>query len=287
MYLMTRDDFLQEGDGVFFRDPGKLQPDGRRLLAEVGGEEITSIEIVRTPLSSFTRGFLNVISLGQFDKISQKFYDQMFHLSLWINGKYNLEKNEVVYFNRKNPREANSQVKVVSKIPQGLTIQELIDNTIKRMGPQNFSEYDAEKLNCQNFLINVLDGSNIGDSADRNFIFQDATKIFKELPEYAKVLGKASTNLGAIFNRLIKGEGYVEDQEGYGIFGDPVDWLASEANYVAKSIGNLGRNSRIDLKKEVEKYQKGGCDCEMKGYGSDLYGGELYNFQLPRCNVKF
>lgn len=201
----------QQGEGILMRDPGKLQPAGRKLLEQVGNEEIKTIDIVRTPLSSFTRGFLNVISLGQFDKISKKYYDEMFHLSLWINGKYNLEKNEVVNFNTTNPRKSNSQVKSVSVIPAGITIQQLIDNTIKRMGPENFSNYDAERLNCQNFLLNVLAGSGIGDKADQDFIFQDATQIFKELPEYSKVLGKVSVKLGAIFNRLLYGEG---DQEG-------------------------------------------------------------------------
>ena len=214
-----KQEIIQEGDGLFVREAGVLQPSARKLLesknidgVSVGDEEIKTLQIVRTPLSNFTKGFLNTISLGRFDKISKKYYDEMFHLSLWINGKYNLEKNEVVYFNTKNPILNNSQVKEVKNIPTGLTIQQLIDNTRKRMGPENFSNYDAEKLNCQNFLINVLDGSNIGDKADEDFIFQDATKIFKELPEYAKVLGKASIKIGAIFNRLIYGEGVLEKE---------------------------------------------------------------------------
>ena len=206
----------QYGNGIFTREPGVLQPSARKLLEQVGGEEIKTLQIVRTPLSSFTKGFLNAISLGQFEKISKKYYDQMFHLSLWINDKYNLEKNEVVYFNRENPILNNSQVKDVKNIPAGLTIQQLIDNAKKRMGPENFSNYDAEKLNCQNFLINVLDGSDAGDKEDGDFIFQDATKIFKELPEFAKVLGKASVKLGSIFNRLIYGEGMGECMCGYG-----------------------------------------------------------------------
>lgn len=206
----------QLGQGILMRDPGKLQPAGRQLLEQFGNEEIKTIDIVRTPLSSFTRGFLNVISLGQFDKITKKYYDEMFHLSLWINGKYNLEKNEVVNFNRTNPRKSNSQVKSISasNIPAGITLQSLIDNTIARMGPENFSNYDAEKLNCQNFLLNVLSANGIGDKSDQDFIFQDATQIFKELPEFSKVLGRVSVKLGAIFNRLLYGEGYGRQQDG-------------------------------------------------------------------------
>jgi hypothetical protein len=197
----------QEGEGVFFRDPGRLPPSARKLLEQVGNEPITSIEIVRTPLSSFTRGFLNLISLGQFDKISRKSYDQIFHLSLWINNKYNLEKNEVIAFNQKNPKEAKSELKSVSNIPQGLTFNQLFDNTLKRMGPEKFSSYDAESNNCQDFLLNIFQANNIGDQTDIAFIKQDTKEIFEKLPEFSKVLGKAATNLGAIFNRLMQGEG--------------------------------------------------------------------------------
>lgn len=245
-----------QGNGIFKREPGKLQPDSRKLLESIGGEEVKTLQIVRTPLSSFTKGFLNTISLGQFEKISKKYYDQMFHLSLWINDKYNLEKNEVVYFNKQNPKKSNSQVRDVKNIPAGITIQQLIDNTIKRMGPENFSNYDAEKLNCQNFLINVLDASDIGDKADGDFIFQDASKIFKELPEFAKVLGKASVNLGAIFNRLIKGEG----QAGYGACGKP--------------MGECDCKPDEHYHPEHEKAGKNGC---MKNH---LMGQGLLDFLL-------
>ena len=245
-----KQEIIQEGDGLFVREAGVLQPSARKLLestnsdgVSVGNEEIKTLEIVRTPLSSFTKVFLNTISLGQFDKISKKYYDEMFHLSLWINGKYNFEKNEVVYFNTKNPILNNSQVKNVENIPTGLTIQQLIDNTRKRMGRENFSNYDGEKLNCQNFLINVLNGSNIGDKGDEDFIFQDATKIFKELPEYAKVLGKASVKLGAIFNRLIYGEG--------------VQFMEKNPNYTSPTLQQSQQRFINDMSSLKKYYGKG------------------------------
>ena len=197
----------KNGEGILTRDPGLLQPKARKLLEDIGDEEVKKIEIVRTPLSSFTKGFLNAISLGQFEKISKKYYDEMFHLAIWINDKYKLEKNEVVIFDKDTPIKNNSQVKNVSNIPSRLTINQMIDKTRSRMTSENFSNYDAEKLNCQNFLINVFDANDIGNKEDRDFIFQDATKIFKELPEFSKVLGKVSVKLGAIFDRLMKGNG--------------------------------------------------------------------------------
>ena len=113
----------QQGDGLLERDPTLLPPDGRKLLEQIANEEIKSIKIVRTPLSSFTKNFLNIISLGQFEKISKTFYDDIFHLSIWINDKYNLEKNDVIAFNQKNPMEQKSEIKRVSNIPIGITFQ--------------------------------------------------------------------------------------------------------------------------------------------------------------------
>jgi hypothetical protein len=75
------------------------------------------------------------------------------------------------------------------------------------MGPEKFSSYDAQTNNCQDFLLNIFQGNNIGDQSDLTFIKQDTKEIFEKLPEFSKVLGKAATNLGAIFDRLIQGEG--------------------------------------------------------------------------------
>lgn len=196
----------QQGDGLLERDPTILPPDGRRLLEQIGNEEIKSIKIVRTPLSSFSKGFLNLITLGQFDKISKQYYDKIFHLSLWINDKYNLEKNEVIAFNKKNPIEQNSEVKQVNNIPTGLTFQTLIDKTKARM-ESKFGVYDAETNNCQDFLMNIFQANGIGDQSDYTFIKQDTKEIFSKLPAFSKALGQASTSIAAIFNRLMFGNG--------------------------------------------------------------------------------
>lgn len=199
----------QQGEGLLERDPTILPPDGRRLLEQIGNEEIKSIKIVRTPLSTFTKNFLNIISLGQFEKISKTYYDKIFHLSIWINDKYNLEKNDVIAFNQKNPIEQNSEIKQVQVIPAGLTFQTLFDKTRSKMG-NKFGPYNAESNNCQDFITNIFKSNNIGDESDLTFIKQDTKEIFSKLPEFSKVLGNLATKAGAIFNRLLKGEGHMD-----------------------------------------------------------------------------
>lgn len=257
----------QEGEGVFMRDPTILPPSARKLLEQIGNEPITSIEIVRTPLSSFTRGFLNTISLGQFDKISKKYYDQIFHLSLWINGKYNLEKNEVIQFNQKNPKEAKSEVKSVTNIPQGLTFQTLIDKTKARMG-SNFGPYDAQSNNCQDFLINIFQANGIGDQSDFAFIKQDTKEIFSRLPEFSKVLGKVATNLGAIFNRLLYGEGLIGGaMEDIDQIEKDLDKLRARSFFLNTNIPRIERDierSTKYLQNSNNKFDRDRIDTELK-----------------------
>jgi hypothetical protein len=194
------------GKGLLLRDPGKLPPSARKQLEKVGDEKITKIVAVRTPLTSTTKAFLNIISLGQFEKISKKYFDDLFHLAFWINDKYNLEKNEVISFGTKNPIKSNSQTKTIS-VGKDITFNELMEKTRRYMGDNNFTAYDAQTTNCQNFLNSILTANGIGSAEDKAWIKQDTDKVFKEVPTFAKVLGNLATTAGAAVNRLIEGEG--------------------------------------------------------------------------------
>jgi len=275
----------QVGEGFLLRNEGTLPPDVRKMLEQIGNEEIKSIKIVRTPLSSFTKGFLNVISLGQFDKISRQYYDNIFHLSMWINGSYNLEKNAVISLSRKSPIESNSEVKDVTNIPSGLTIQTLLDKTKQRMGSANYTNYDADKNNCQNFLLNILEANKIGDESDRTFTKQNTKEIFEKLPAFSKVLGNLATKAGAVWDRLLKGEGSQTGGEGHD--GDEcqcgegfLDFLRTdkqkEASKKKLQDYTLGYLTRQGDTAALEAYKK------QQGLGSDLY-----NYQLHPAKCKF
>ena len=208
-----------DGNGLLLRDPGKLPPSARKQLEQVGNEKVTKIVAVRTPLSSTTKAFLNIISLGQFEKISKKYFDDLFHLAFWINDKYNLEKNEVISFGTKNPIKSNSETQTIT-VNKSLTFNELMENTRKYMGDNNFTSYNAEKNNCQNFLLGILNGNGLGTDAEKKWIKQDTEQVFKEVPTFAKVLGNLATTAGAVVDRLVQGEGrprrlYITDDGKY------------------------------------------------------------------------
>ena len=171
-------------------------------------EKINKIEIVRTPLSSTVKLFANIISLGQFDKLIKKYsFDKLFHLSLYINGKYTLEKNAVIEFYKHNPVKSNSEVLDILIGNNNINIGKLIENTKKKMGDFKFTNYNPDTNNCQHFLLNILSANNIGNSDDVKFIKQDTEKVFNELPTFSNILGNLAVTAGAINDRLQYGEG--------------------------------------------------------------------------------
>ena len=196
----------KKGSGFFTRDAGRYPPQVRSILSKIGDDHITSITLVKTPLDMVAKSFSSVISLGKFSKISKKYYDDIYHVSMWINGKYNLEKLSVVSLTENNPIQTNSLTLDIQLSNNNLTFNKLLENTRNYMGNENFSNYDPETNNCQVFLLGVLNGNSIGNQFDRTWIKQDTQEIFDQMPSFSKTLGRLGTKLGAVGNRLMYGE---------------------------------------------------------------------------------
>jgi len=107
-----------------------------------------------------------------------------------------LEKNARINMDVKTSpvNRPNSEIKIVEQVPQNITVQQLMDNTRRRMGNQ-FFQYDAVVNNCQDFLLNVLQANGLGNQTDYAFIKQDTEKLFKGLPILKKV-AHAVTEIG-------------------------------------------------------------------------------------------
>ena len=212
-----------EGAGIFdyfkkgieriapLRKEGILPPNARALLEKIKDETINSIVVVRTPIHSMISKALNVISLGKFNELVKRLgYDKLFHLSLFINGKYIFHKIEVPTLEQANPVKSNSEVMPV-QITRTLNIGKFIDTTRQYMGDAKFSNYNAATNNCQVFITSALQANGLlTDKASneiRLFINQNAEDIFKQLPQYVGKITDVITDIGARANRLIQGEG--------------------------------------------------------------------------------
>ena len=197
------------------RKPGVLEPSARKLLEKVGNEKITSIDLVRSPIPG--AGFLK--RLGFYKKVlGELYYDDLFHLAIVINDKYDLEKDWVVRFKPKRVRTKKEVFSVPLPTGYDTSIAEFIDNTRRAMGNRKFSEYNVVTNNCQNFVSNALKANKIMTPEARKFARQNINELFNKLPTWATKLASAATNTRgpvslARFNRLIRGEGMEGEDE--------------------------------------------------------------------------
>jgi chorismate mutase len=197
----------QEGSGFILRDPTLNPPPVRNLLNSIGQEKVSSITLIRTPLSKATKILLNIASFGQLQqKMKDIGIDELFHLSMLINGQYELEKNEVIKM-RVNPNAIKSNSQTLDVPVSGdITIQQLMDNTQKQMG-QNYGSYDAKTNNCSVFLSNVLSSNGLSNENTNIFVNQKTDELFNAFPSLSKKIVDLGTTAGAVVERQISGEG--------------------------------------------------------------------------------
>ena len=84
------------------------------MLKAHGNKIITSIIIVRSPISNILYQTLNHITLGQLDeRLNDYNYNQLFHLKVIINNKYSIEKESTIKFTLNNHIESHSETREV------------------------------------------------------------------------------------------------------------------------------------------------------------------------------
>lgn len=190
------------------REAGALPKAVTDLIGKIDGidEKIERMLVVRTPVSEFVGKLLQVASMGKYrDAVANSPYDEMFHLSLLINGRYNLEKNEVISLTDTGPSVVTKRSDFMAvKIPEGarLSFAALLDGARDKMGPGAFSDYDAVSNNCQDFILAVLEGNGLAYPHLVSFLKQDSGKIFDQLPMHMKTVARALTDVAAVGNKV-------------------------------------------------------------------------------------
>jgi len=230
------------------RQSGVLRPKSRKLLMGIANEPITSMEVIRTPIESYINNVLNAISLGAFKKaVATLGYDKLFHLSLYINKKYVFHKIEVLTLDNapSDIIKSNSEVKSVDLPSSSITISDLIKKTKEYMGDEKFTSYDPVNNNCQDLVLSVLKANNLSTSELQTFIKQDAQSIFSKLPSFVGKFAQGVTDVAGRFNRLIEGEGVLEDIGSLLGFGFAINLPQTTRDYIRKTQTSVPSGSGV------------------------------------------
>lgn len=253
--VIVEENDKDDGEGLdnLKRKAGLLPPPVRKLLSEIGNTEITSIKITRTPLSSAIKTLLNVISLGAYNKaVKNSPYDEMFHLAIFVNGTYTIDKQAVIKFVKTNPIRKSTETFDLP-LQKKVTYNELFENGRQKMGDDKFTNYDARLNNCQDFILGLLDGSGLLTSDARAFIKQDADAVWRRMPSISEKIGLFLTDVGAVADRVVEGEGVLEQwvQIGKNHYHFPV----IRGGEIPEDVKKLAE-ARYKLKKATEEFER-------------------------------
>lgn len=181
----------------------------RKLMEQNGDQLMLNITVCREPVQRAVTKVLNVVTLGAFNSAMKSMgYDQMFHLYMFIElprKTFRLEKNHVVQTSSGAPPSNAEKVKIPVK--NRLTLLDFMEKGEKRAGKEKFWQYDAFKYNCQDFILNLLQASNLATPEATKFIKQDAEGLLKKLPSFTDKFAKTLTDVAAAGDKLINGNG--------------------------------------------------------------------------------
>ena len=176
-------------------------PRVQEFLNRYGTNTISNVTLRRAPIKGMINTLLNFISFGKWDELRKKYgYDTFYHLSMVFNIANTtavLEKNQVINLSTGYNQQPDTEIMNIPS-PMNLSVKELLDNTRKSMGDENFFKYDAFTNNCQVFLMNVLKANGMLTPAAQSFIVQPIDQLVKELPSYMKPVARALTDVAAV-----------------------------------------------------------------------------------------
>jgi hypothetical protein len=167
----------------------------RRFLNEHGNEEITSVRIGRTPISSALNKMLNLVSMGGFDRGKQaQNVEEFFHLFLIINEKYLIEKNQLLKIANYKPNDKEESVYVASP---NVTIRQLLENGAGADPTSYYGKYEAFGNNCQDFVLRTLAANGMSSPEIIDFVKQPLDKLLPEIGQSTEKTSNFLTDLGA------------------------------------------------------------------------------------------
>ena len=184
------------------------------VLERYGKYNIESVMLTRTPLSDKVKFALNLVSLGEWDRISSE-YDHYFHLRLIVNlydengelHQIQLEKRARV--NIFDGLYGNNEYTeyMAAGTPDPITLMELVERTRITVGDYRFYSYDGFNNNCQGFVKMLLETMGLWNERNKKFTYQDTIHVINQLPDISQKLIRFIPVLGNIIESRIIGLG--------------------------------------------------------------------------------
>lgn len=208
---------IDKAKNFFFFPPNRLPGNSQRVFDANKWKTIKSLTIRRFPINSAVDKALNLISLGKYNEAKKaSAFDTMFHLSLLVTftdaSQIVLEKNARIEITQGVRTVPGSQLLNVP-VTKSITLDQLLENTRKKIKDHSFFQYDAFSNNCQFFILNILSANDFLTEQAKSFIYQDTTEILKRIPSYTTKVTSFLTDLGGKFSQILTGRGNMLEKQ--------------------------------------------------------------------------
>lgn len=191
-------------DNALNTRPGQVD----RLLKLHGDAKISKITILRKPIQSGVKKFINLVTRGSFEAAQKEMgYDEIFHLYVNFtldNGKtVGIEKNARVNTKLNGfPLTGITPANMIEISGKNIPLRQFIEAGEKSQGV-NFYRYNATSYNCQQFINSMMNANGI--TGTKEFTMQNASKLINSsgLSKGAKIV----TDIAALGERAVLGHG--------------------------------------------------------------------------------
>jgi hypothetical protein len=210
-FLRRPDSMVEQIKSAIFFPAKELSVPFKKFMAKYGDYAITNAKIRRQPISWAIDKLLNVISFGTWSQGKKELnYPDLFHLGIMLELRRGgdtknvvLEKLERPHFTESWKDDSNVEyVPVILKQPSGKrafpSLNEFIQKTIDKIGIHRFVVYGGMRsINCQNFIMDLLDANNSLTPQAKAFIYQPIEELVKKMPSWVDKISQGVTDFSA------------------------------------------------------------------------------------------
>jgi hypothetical protein len=194
-----------------FTNTGSVSTD--KAFKTYGQMNVIGFSVHRTPVEKAIKGALNAISLGKFNEYKNK-YDDLYHLYIILqlidnSGKYHYvlteKRPQIEWEKRQNLLSPVSQDMHIEKSFNPVNFTLMLQHAINEGGGlSNYFKYTAEKQNCQQWVISIINSlykiNNMPTPSDvKDFVLQDVNNL---ITGHTKSISKGITDIGSFFGRV-------------------------------------------------------------------------------------